>query len=231
MINVLRTIDKWFIYIFTNIFMTIKKLQNIVSVLKDWLLSIYLYHKGDVQVPVFIVEEVNFVFLNSIRSFFTHEKFIILTQDDIYEGNDVFCLKLLHIKNHSKLFYGNDILSLIKFKKSDIRSALELEIRNKRIQLREDYLSQEEGRMFLRHLLSGMKIIREWALWLKSPEMQIPEDLKALVSLFDVAWSCNSQNFYYLIDDKMEDRKIPSFIQEVHHYLSEVCTKINNFTL
>jgi len=209
--------------------MTIKKLQNIVSVLKDWLVSIYLYQKGDVQVPVFVVEEVNFVFLNTIRSFFAREKFIILTQDDINEGNDVFCLKLLHIKNHSELFYGNDILLHIKFIKSDLRSALELEIRNKRIQLREDYLSQDEWRSFLKHLLPGMQILREWALLLKSPDIKLPKDIKELLSLFDVAWSCNSQIFYYLIDDNVEERKIPSLIHDVHQYLSDICTKIDGF--
>ena len=100
-------------------------------------MSIYLYQKADKKVPVFIVKEVNFVFLNSIRGFFAHEHFIILTEDDIKEGKDVFCLKLLHIQNHSELFYGKNILSEVKFKLSDLRSALELEIRNKRIQLRE----------------------------------------------------------------------------------------------
>lgn len=211
--------------------MTIKKLQDIIVVLKDWLVSIYLYQKGTEKIPVFIVKEVNFVFLNSIRPFFVHEKFIILTQDDINEGNDVFCLKLLHMRNHSELFHGNDILWAIKFIIPQLRSALELEIRNKRIHLREEYLSQDNGRDFLRHLVPGMQILREWALYLKYPDIALPKDIKELLSLFDVAWSCNSQYFYYLIDDKVEERKIPLLIQDVHHYLSEICTKINNFTL
>lgn len=209
--------------------MTIKKLQNIVSVLKDWLVSIYLYEKGGEKIPVFVVDEVNFVFLNSIRSFFANEKFIILTQDDIKEWNDVFCLKLLHIKNHSELFYGNDVLWDFEINISDLRSALELEIRTKRIQLREDYLSQDKGRDFLKHLLPGMQILREWALLLKSPDITLPADMKELLSLFDVAWSCNSQNFYYLIEDRVEDRKIPLLIHDVHQYLSDLCTKVNNY--
>lgn len=210
--------------------MNSKKLQNIVGVLKDWLISIYLYEKDNETIPVFIVDEVNFVFLNSIRSFFVREKFVLLTQDDINEWSDVFCLKLLHIKNHSKLFYGNDILSQFTINISDLRSALELEIRTKRIQLREDYLSQDKGRYFLQHLLPGMQILREWALLLKNPDIEFPEDMKILLSLFDVAWSCNSQIFYYLIEDKVEERKIPSLINDVHHYLSQLCTKINQYT-
>jgi hypothetical protein len=67
----------------------------------------------------------------------------------------------LHIKNHSELFYGNDILSNFTTNLSDLRSSLELEIRNKRIQLREEYLSQKHGRDFLKHILPGMKILRE----------------------------------------------------------------------
>lgn len=211
--------------------MTGKKLQHIIKVLKDWLASIYLYQKHTETIPVFVVKEVNFVFLNSIRSFFAREKFILLTEDDIQEGSDVFCLKLLHIKNHSELFYGNDTLWSLQFTLSDLRSALELEIRNKRVQLREDYLSQDEGKYFLQHLLPGMQILREWALYLKYPDIKIPKDMKELLSLFDVAWSCNSQNFYYLIDDKVEERKIPSLIHDTHLYLSEMCTKLDNFTL
>lgn len=211
--------------------MTTKKLQNIVGVLKDWLVSIYLYHKGKDTLPVFIIKDVDFVFLNSLRAFFVREQFIMLTEDDIREGSDVFCLKLLHIKNHATLFYGKDVLWKINIQISDLRSALELEIRNKIIQLREGYLSQDKGRYFLRELLSGMDFIWEWALWLKHPDLKIPDDRKVMLSLFDVAWSCNSQIFYYLIDDMMEDHKVPSFIQNVHHYLVEVCTKVNNHTI
>jgi hypothetical protein len=211
--------------------MTTKKLQNIVGVLKDWLVSIYLYHKGKDALPVFIIKDVDFVFLNSLRSFFVREQFIMLTEDDIKEGSDVFCLKLLHIKSHSTLFYGKDVLWKLNIQLSDLRSTLELEIRNKIIQLREGYLSQDKGRYFLHELLSGMDFIWEWVLWLKHPDLKIPDDRKAMLSLFDVAWSCNSQIFYYLIDDVMEDRKVPSFIQNVHHYLVEVCTKVNNHTV
>jgi len=139
----------------------------------------------------------------------------------------VFSLKLLHIKNHSELFYGNDILSDIILHPSDLRSSLELEIRNKRIQLREEYLSQNNGRIFLRHILPGMQILRESALLLKSPDITLPTDTKQLLSLFDVAWSCNSQIFYYLIEDKIEDSQIPSLIHDIHTYLSDMCDKIN----
>lgn len=212
-------------------FMVIKKLHDIVKVLKDWLLSVYLYQTAHKKIPVFVVKKVDFVFLNTIRSFFVHEHFIILTEDDIHEGKDVFCLKLLHIKNHSELFYGKDIFGSITFDSSDLRSALELEIRNKRIQLREGYLSQNKGRDFLQDLLPGLAIIREVGLYLKHPQLAIPADIKEMISLFDIAWSCNSQMFYYLIDGAMEERKIPSFIQDVHAYLSEICTKINDFNL
>ncbi len=211
--------------------MTIKKLQNIVGVLKDWLVSIYLYQKGPENIPVFIIDDVDLISLDSIRPFFAREKFIILTQDDIREWNDVFCLKLLHIKNHSKLFYGNDILWDLPLNLPDLRSALELEIRTKRIQLREDYLSQNKGRDILHHLLPGMQILREWMLHLKNPTIVFPQDMKELLSLFDVAWSCNSQIFYYLIDDTIENSKIPSLVHDVHQYLFDLCTKVNDYSL
>ncbi len=211
--------------------MTTKKLQRIVDIYKDWLISLYLYEKSNETIPVLIVKEIDFVFLDSLRKLFVNEHFILLTQDDIHEGSDVFCLKLLHIKNHSTLFSGNDVLSLLQFTISDLRSAIELEIRNKRIQLREDYLSCRSGKEFLKRLVSGMQILWEWVLYLKHPSIIIPKDTKELLSFFDIALSCNSQMFYYLIDNKIEDAKISMLINDVHHYLSEVCTKINNFTL
>ncbi len=217
------------IYLFIVISMNKKNLIQVAEGLKDWLLSIYLYHKGSVTLPVFVVQEVNFVLLDSIRDIFTRKNFIVLTQDDISQWNDVFCLKLLDIKNHSELFYGKDILWSFTFKTSDLRSSLELEIRNKRIQLREDYLSHHCGKDFLIHLLPGMKILWEGGLLLKNPSIKLPVDMKELLSLFDIAWSCNSQIFYYLLDEKVDVAKIPSIVHEVHEYLSVLCTKVNNF--
>ncbi len=209
----------------------IKHLNKIVAILKDGLISIYLYTSHGVTIPVFVVKEVNFVLLDSIRSLFRNQHFIMLTQDDIHEGKDVFCLKLLHIKMHSTLFMGTDIIWHQTFELSDLRSLLELEIRNKRVQLREAYLSHPEQKKFLWHLLSWMQLLWEWSLYLKSPRITPPEDSKELLALFDVAWSCNSQNFYYLIEGNIKDKDIPVFIDYVHQYLSDLCLKINAFSL
>ncbi len=211
--------------------MNTKNLTHIAETLKDWLLSIYLYQKGSVILPVFIVKKVDFILLDSIRHFFVRKNFIILTQDDINGWNDVFCLKLLDIKNHAELFSGKDILKTFTFKVSDLRSSLELEIRNKRVQLREDYLTHNCGKDFLIHLLPGMKILWEGGLLLKYPDIKLPVDMKELLSLFDVTWSCNSQIFYYLLDEKVEVAKIPSIINDVHEYLSLLCTKVNNYKI
>ena len=68
-----------------------------------------------------------------------------------------------------------------------------------------------------------------YALLLKNPAMELPTDTKQLLALFDVAWSCNSQYFYYLVDGDLKERDIPAFIQRVHEYLTELCDKINAF--
>jgi hypothetical protein len=66
---------------------------------------------------------------------------------------------------------------------------------------------------------------------LKHSDLQTTKDVKELISLFDIAWSCNSGEFYYLIDDKIEEDKIPQFIQYVHTYLLDLCTKINDYVV
>ncbi|MEI8008683.1 MAG: hypothetical protein WCI00_04725 [bacterium] len=48
-------------------------------------MSIYLYQKGTDTIPVFVVDTIDFIFLDSIRDFFVNEKFVLLTEDDIKE--------------------------------------------------------------------------------------------------------------------------------------------------
>lgn len=206
-----------------------KNLNTIIEKLKDWLISLYLYNKHTMTIPVFVVKEVNFLLLDTLRPLFAQQHFILLTQEDIVQWKDVFCLKLLHIYHHAKLFYGVDILWQQQFQQSDIRSMLELEIRYTLIQLREDYLFLSRGHHILNNLLVWMIAVWEYALLLKNPAMELPTDTKQLLALFDVAWSCNSQHFYYLIDGVIKERDIPIFIQRVHEYLTDLCSKINAF--
>ena len=63
--------------------MKTRTLQDIIEILRDGLMAVYLYHKGEDTLPVFITHDMDFVSLDSYRDLFRSEKFMILTQDDI----------------------------------------------------------------------------------------------------------------------------------------------------
>ena len=192
-------------------------------------MAVYLYHKGEHTLPVFITHDMDFVSLDSYRDLFRSEKFMILTQDDIEKWLSIFCLKLLHIRNHSDLYLWEDILKQIQFEKSDIQSALLLDIRNKIVQLREELLSVHSLKDFLKTLVPRMEIVREGWLFLKNPNLAIPKDHKELLSLFDIAWSCNSQYFYYLLDGRISHSEVSSLLQDVQDYLLIFYNKVSHF--
>jgi len=62
--------------------------------------------------------------------------------------------------NHSSLILGTDILKSITIKKADLLKTVELELRTKMVQLREDYLSGSFD-VFVKNILSFMEVIRE----------------------------------------------------------------------
>jgi len=69
-------------------------------------------------------------------------------------------LRFLHMINHSSLILGTDILKSITIKKADLLKTVELELRTKMVQLREDYLSGSFD-VFVKNILSFMEVIRE----------------------------------------------------------------------
>ena len=72
-----------------------KKLENL---LWDELIAVYNYEQStDVFVPVIVVKKVNFVQLSEMKWDFEWKLFIILTEDDISNGQDAFALKYLHM--------------------------------------------------------------------------------------------------------------------------------------
>ena len=101
--------------------MSEKKLQIIKEKLGVLLVSIYIYQAGKRQLPVFIMESIDFVILDQVKKFFEKEQFIILTMDDIMNGKDIFPLKFLLMKKNSHLAYGKDVFEDMKFDKSDLR--------------------------------------------------------------------------------------------------------------
>jgi len=137
-----------------------KKLLEVQSTLGKHLSSLYQYQTAYGLIPIFVLDTVDFTVLSKVKKYFVKEKCIILSKDDVVNGHDVFPLKFLHMINHSTLILGTDILKTITIKKADLLKTIELELRAKMVQLREDYLSGSFD-AFLQNILSFMDVIRE----------------------------------------------------------------------
>ncbi|MBU0626382.1 hypothetical protein KKG31_07000 [Patescibacteria group bacterium] len=136
---------------------------------------------------MFILENVDFRVLSENKTMFKDEKCIILSHDDLTNGHDVFPLKLLHIRNHSTLSLGKDILKDIDFKKSDLLKTMELELRTKMVQLREDFLSDSFS-VFVNNILYFVQVIWEGVAYIHGEYFA---DVKALESFVDDVLKCD----------------------------------------
>jgi|GEM_PF-1390135 len=137
-----------------------KKLSAVQKALGDHLLALYQYQSTHGEIPVFVLDSVDFHKLAHVKDVFAKERCIILSQDDVLNGHDVFPLRFLHMINHSSLILGADILKSISIKKADLLRTIELELRTKIVQLREDYLAGSFD-SFVEHILAFMEVIRE----------------------------------------------------------------------
>jgi len=189
------------------------------STFGDDLIALYEYEQviGE-KIPVFVITKMDFVKMTGLKKQFEWEAFIILTEDDIENGVDTFALKFLHMKEHCKLIDGKNIFDGMMIDKSYLRHALETEIRNKLIQLREGYLSFEWNKKFLNLVLPVMGIIWEWVLFLH--DKKIFAEPRKNQELVDVVCACNGACFQYIYDIKNPNREqVPQIVEKINEYL------------
>ena len=123
-------------------------------------MSVYSYDiHAHSTIPVFVLSQIDFEVLDSMKKDFEGKDFIILSTDDVTNWNDIFPLKFLHMQNHSKLEEWKDILKDLKIDKQHLRLNIESELRNKRVQLRESYLSFEWRKKFLAQVVSVLDVL------------------------------------------------------------------------
>jgi hypothetical protein len=207
--------------------MSEKNLQKIIDALGEDMVTVYVYDTKQGKIPVFVVQKADFKLFEQHKSLFKGEKFIMLTENDIKNWHDVFSLRFLHMRNHSDLFFGKDILGNLSLQKSDLLKTLELELRTKMIQLREDYLSKSP-QQFVDEILYFMHVIWEWVLYLKDIE-KIKES--ELISTVDMHLKCDWKIFAHLYHTKVVSKDLLHTVQHINVYLQDLCDKIDIFKL
>jgi hypothetical protein len=197
-----------------------KKLENLLG---NELIAVYSYEQsGGIFVPVIIVKKMNFLQFAEMKEDFENKQFIILTEDDIINGQDAFALKYLHMMKHGDLLFGEDVLLNITIDKQTLRDNLEFEIRSKLIQLREAYLSFDGDTDFLTLILPVMELIWEGILVLVDDDTVLDNDLSGLELLGSVEQlcACKIEVFQYLYTNQKVDKKDTSaVIEQVNAHL------------
>ncbi len=198
-------------------------------------MALYEYQQTvDKSLPIFIMEKMDFVNLVDVKKYFEGQSFIMLTRSDLENWADIFALKFTHMKKYSKLFAGTNVLYSVQVKKSDLRYNLEMEIRNKLIQLREWYLSFEGWKSFLQYILPIMEVIWEAALAMQ--DAFVPEDVpvlekwKWMITKVSKLYSCSGEIFFDLYSGKeYSDEQIPEVMLKVNSYMVILCDKIDKW--
>lgn len=189
-----------------------KKLLDIQKWLGSHLLALYQYQTTHGLIPIFVLDTVDFHVLSKVKKDFEKEKCIVLSRDDVLNGYDVFPLRFLHMINHSSLILGADILREITIKKADLLRTIELELRTKMVQLREDYLSGSFD-AFVENILSFMNVIWEG------------------IEYVDPSLKSDWKVFSDLYDGKAKKQDPLHVVSHINLYLEDLCAKIDDFTL
>ena len=122
---------------------------KLTDILGSNLVALVQYHTGDETRLLAICNHIDFTTLQSIKPL--KEIPLVMTEEELTDGVDVFPIEFLNIKQHYEVLHGEDCLADITISKKHLRHQLEFEFRSKLIHLREEYL-QFKGKD-LEHLI------------------------------------------------------------------------------
>ena len=214
--------------------MYLKKNEKIKVVLGKNILSILKYTCYHTEITVFVLKKVDYRVLEETRKLLSEEHFILLLEDDVVHGVDVFPLDFLHIKDNSEVLEGEDYFSGMKVDKKHVRFKLEFELRNKLIYLREQYLRASKRRKFLTFILPAFVILLEGSLFLKNLKKGggLLEDLKNAEKAYDVKLSVFKKLYEH--ERKKTDfgkDEVTGIIQHINDEMRELMEKINQLKI
>lgn len=116
------------------------KIQQIQQVMQSNLLSIAKYSVLDKEVLILVLQKVDYIQLAGLKKILAKDDFVVFQQDDLVAGKDIFALDFVNIKANQECLFGEDYFSEMKVDKNHLRHQLEFELRNKMINLRENFV-------------------------------------------------------------------------------------------
>ncbi len=206
------------------------------EIFKRNLLALYEYGYTEEKSLIIILKKADFFRLEKARKDLKKYDFVILSEEDLKEGGDVFPVEFLRFQTSVKLLKGKDVLADIKIKPAQLRPHLEYELRNKRIYLRMEYLRQPRGEHFLPLIMPTFEGFLDGLLHLKRvknlSELSTEEKIEQVQKKYEVDLSVFFQ--LHAFSDRSVRRRqlvkdtIPAMIQEVDTAFYLLIKKVNN---
>lgn len=113
-----------------------KSLLNFVETHEEHVIAVYMYTLGDQTIPVMVVKDFDTETQQRLSTI-SEPGWIILTQNDLDHGDDVFCVVLLHIQCNSVCERWDDVINRVTISPRNLRHHLEAQIRHVMINMRE----------------------------------------------------------------------------------------------
>ncbi len=188
------------------------------------LITIATYGK-DNERKVVVVNNLDATTLKQLKPIFTSKKPLILTKEELTDGNDVFPLDFLNIKLNHHITFGEDTFNNLNFEKTHIRRQLEFEFRSKLINLRQGYLeidSKKEKAKLIDKALPTLLPILNGLLFLK--DVAIPASLDEILSLVSEHYKVNVDILKNVKSQEYEEvvSKLITLLSELGETLDEM---------
>ncbi|HPC04948.1 MAG TPA: nucleotidyltransferase domain-containing protein [Syntrophales bacterium] len=136
---------------------------------------------------------------------------LFLTEEEIRSSLDVFPLEFLTMRRHHVLVAGRDVLGGLAFRKEDVRSQCERDLRGKLILLRTGFLDSEGREKDLRNLMgesiTAFLSLFQGLLFLK--DLQIPPTKREILEKTAEALSLKGEVFSRCLDIR-EGKGLPA---------------------
>ena len=205
-------------------------LDSVRTHLGDNILSLMAYQRYKQELLIIVLKKADIPALTKIQKSLRKQPFIVFVEHDLNHGEDVFPLEYLHMKTHTKVIEGQDFFKSMKLKKTDVRTQLEYELRNKLIYLRQDFLLAPNPKKFVEQILPQFVIFLEALFFLQdlSPTREFEPDIQTIEDIYDL----DLTSFLWLLrveqkQAKLHKSEIPNMIGAVHDQLEELLHIIN----
>ncbi|MBS3117956.1 hypothetical protein J4430_03715 [Candidatus Woesearchaeota archaeon] len=188
-----------------------KIMQKLRETLKSNVVAIAAYGKKEEQ-HVIILKKLDIKVLSDTRQIIkeyyarTKKYPLLLTNEELTNGLDVFPLEFLNMKLDHNILHGDDIFKDLNFEKKHIRRELEFEFRSKLIHLRQGYIeatSKEGLKQIVEKAIPTLLPILNGLIFLKGRD--VPRKLNEMLDVIAAEYGLDMTPLRRLQEENKQD--------------------------